>query len=215
MKLREPLYPTYESAPYTFEPAMSFAERIDVTQIEDERVRDIIEMERTVPVTIGIDNSIRPKIIDACGMTCTFCHNEGTPVAGAVDRLTLLPLPAYAGGRVSVFQETNGVDFVPGQMQADDTFKNSLIAMRESLGVSELHLTGGEPTLHRDLPGIVAMAKEAGYSIKMTSNGENGARHIAACAEAGLEKNQFQYFWYHPRRTCCRTTRKVRQYQKG
>ena len=26
------------------------------------------------------DRTLRVKIIDACGMTCTFCHNEGTPV---------------------------------------------------------------------------------------------------------------------------------------
>ncbi len=198
MKLRETPYITREVYKYSFEPAMSFAERIDVEQIDDERVRAIIEMERSVPVKVGIDNSIRPKIIDACGMTCTFCHNEGTPVAGAVDRATLLPLPTYTGGRVSVFQETNGVDFVPGQMQADETFRDSLIAMRESLGVSELHLTGGEPTLHRDLPALIAVAREAGYSVKMTSNGENGARHIAACAEAGLEKINFSIFGTTP-----------------
>ena len=34
-----------------------------------------------LPVHVQHDRTLRVKIIDACGMTCTFCHNEGTPVA--------------------------------------------------------------------------------------------------------------------------------------
>ena len=34
-----------------------------------------------IPVHVDKDTTLRVKIIDACGLTCTFCHNEGTPVA--------------------------------------------------------------------------------------------------------------------------------------
>ena len=34
-----------------------------------------------LPVHISRDRTLRVKILDACGLTCTFCHNEGTPVA--------------------------------------------------------------------------------------------------------------------------------------
>ena len=33
-----------------------------------------------LPTHIETDATLRVKILDACGMTCTFCHNEGTPV---------------------------------------------------------------------------------------------------------------------------------------
>jgi hypothetical protein len=33
-----------------------------------------------IPIFIDTDRTLRVKVIDACGLTCTFCHNEGTPV---------------------------------------------------------------------------------------------------------------------------------------
>lgn len=183
---------------YSYMPAPSVAEQMDIASIDDIRIRNLIELERTIPVRVGIDTSLRPKIIDKCGMTCTFCHNEGTPVASAHDSVTLLPLANYSGGRVSVFQEKNGVDFIPGMMRPDDSFKASLELMMATTGSRELHLTGGEPTLHKDLPEMIRLAAELGYSVKMTSNGENGKYHIRECAEAGLEKINFSIFGTTP-----------------
>lgn len=176
----------------------SFAELIDTDLVEDELVRDLIERERLIPVTIGIDRSLRPKVIDSCGLTCSFCHNEGTPVAAAFDKKTLLPLPIYKGGRVSVFEGSNGVDFIPGMMKPGEDFKKALATMMVLTGCNELHLTGGEPTLHRDLPELIREAIEIGYRVKMTSNGENGRHHIKECAVAGLEKINFSIFGTTP-----------------
>lgn len=176
----------------------SFAELIDMSNIEDELVRDLIEREKIVPVVIGIDRSLRPKIIDSCGLTCTFCHNEGTPVAASFNKKTLLPIPNYIGGRVSIFEQTNGVDFIPGTMKADEDFKKSLATMMVLTGSNELHLTGGEPTLHRELPQLIKAATEIGYRVKMTSNGENGRYRIKECAESGLEKINFSIFGTTP-----------------
>lgn len=39
----------------------SFADLIDTDVVEDEPTRDLIERERLIPVTIGIDRSLRPK----------------------------------------------------------------------------------------------------------------------------------------------------------
>ncbi len=176
----------------------SVCERISTRNLKPE-VAALIELEREVPVIIGMDTSLRPKILDSCGMTCTFCHNEGTPVAGTrLNGDILLPNPRYHGGRVSVFEDTNGVNFVPGTMQADETFAQSLSMMRESLGVQELHFTGGEPTLHRELPELVRIARNSGFTVKMTSNGENGSGVLRECAEAGLEKVNFSIFGTTP-----------------
>lgn len=110
-----------------------------------EAVTALIEAERQVPVQVDLDRSLRPKIIDACGLACTFCHNEGTPVA--VDTATPVSISSGPGrsGRVSVFAETNGVNFVPGRMLPDKDFSESLVLLRDGLGLSELHLTGGGP----------------------------------------------------------------------
>ncbi len=35
-------------------------------------VTELIENERKVPVMVGIDQSLRAKVIDACGMTCVI-----------------------------------------------------------------------------------------------------------------------------------------------
>ena len=86
---------------------LSFSEMIDLDSINDQDIKDLIIKERAIPVTISIDEGIRPKIIDSCGMTCSFCHNEGTSVASAYSKTTLLPNPRYRGGRVPIFEKTN------------------------------------------------------------------------------------------------------------
>lgn len=177
--------------------ARSLAETINVDD-EQDPIRELIELERRIPVKIGVDTSLRAKIIDSCGMTCVFCHNEGTPVASAYDKNTSLPLPRYRGGRVSIFENTNGVNFLPGKMNPDTDFMAVIIQMRDLLDCRELHLTGGEPTLHPELSGIVKIATEAGYKVKITSNGENGARHMKLLADAGVSKINFSIFGTTP-----------------
>jgi len=147
--------------------------------------------ENQVPVEISEDNSLRPKILDACGMACVFCHNEGTPVA-AVEKASGSHLHPSLG-RVSIYASTNGVNFLPGRMRPDADLTTALGALRDRVGVSELHLTGGEPTLHPELPEIIALARGAGMNVKMTSNGEN-PRAFERCAEAGLNRVIFSIF---------------------
>ncbi|MCZ1008670.1 hypothetical protein O1L68_19935 [Streptomyces lydicus] len=102
-----------------------------------------------VPVRVTVDRTLRVKVIDACGMTCTFCHNEGTPVSadnhedhagefGAAGR----------SGRVSIYLATNGARFITAPIFPDDTFHAALTQLRDVLDFNEVHLTGGEPTLH-------------------------------------------------------------------
>ena len=164
----------------------------------DDSVTQLIHAERQAPVQLGADRSLRAKVIDACGMTCTFCHNEGTPVA-ADERSTGVRMNASSlSGRVSVFAVTNGVNFIPGSMLADESFRGSLRSLHSRLDLNELHLTGGEPTLNKHLPDIVRVATQEGYSVKMTSNGENGARIIPSLASAGLVKVNFSIFGTTP-----------------
>jgi cyclic pyranopterin phosphate synthase len=36
---------------------------------------------KDIPKYVVKDRILKIKILDLCGMTCTFCHNEGTPVS--------------------------------------------------------------------------------------------------------------------------------------
>ncbi|HKR81601.1 MAG TPA: radical SAM protein [Candidatus Saccharimonadales bacterium] len=161
-------------------------------------VSRLVGAEREVSVTVNMDTSLRPKVLDACGMTCVFCHNEGTPVASDNKNRIIFLGSVGISGRVSVFSEANGVDFLPGKMMPDENFKSSLAVLKEGLGLNEMHMTGGEPTLHPELPQLISVAADQGYSVKMTSNGENGVRMIPACAEAGLKKVNFSIFGTTP-----------------
>jgi molybdenum cofactor biosynthesis enzyme MoaA len=153
-----------------------------------------------LPVTVNVDCTLRVKIIDACGLTCTFCHNEGTPVVA--DNLTRTPetfVPLGRTGRVSIYAATNGARFLPAPVLPDDDYRHALTALRDALGVSELHLTGGEPTLHTGLPQLVRLARHAGFRVRLTSNGEHGADQMQRCAEAGVERVNFSIFGTTPK----------------
>lgn len=174
---------------------------IDLNRVLDAaNIGALLLAEQDVPVEVTKDLSLRAKIIDACGLTCTFCHNEGTPVA-VDNRTTEVTIRGITGpsGRISVFSDTNGVNFIPGRMNPEDpNFAESLRIMRDEVGLRELHLTGGEPTLHTALPRLVEVARSIGYSVSMTSNGEKGTDKIANCADAGLGKINFSVFGTTP-----------------
>lgn len=156
--------------------------------------RELANKERSLPVTWGDDLTLRAKVTDHCGLACNFCHNEGTPVTA--DNRSGLPFVSGGGrtGRVSIYTGTNGVDFVAEDMQPDEEYREALTAMRDALRLDELHLTGGEPTLHTKLDGLVAVATEVGYSVGITSNGEAGRLAIPKAAAAGLQKVNFSIF---------------------
>ncbi|SEM73468.1 radical SAM protein [Lihuaxuella thermophila] len=146
-------------------------------------------------VYVEKNNSLRVKIIDLCGMTCTFCHNEGTPVVvDNLDRKAGEWTAEGKSGRVSIYTATNGVRFLPGMVIPDEEFTHSLNLLRDSLGLNELHLTGGEPTLHPQLTEIIQTARAYGFKVCMTSNGENGERVLSNCVKAGLDRVNFSIF---------------------
>lgn len=161
--------------------------------------RALIGIRDLVPVRVTMDRTLRVKVIDACGMTCTFCHNEGTPVAADNHAQTAGEFGAVGrSGRVSIYLATNGARFTAAPVFPDEMFRKALQELRDALGFEEVHLTGGEPTLHPKLSAIVSLAREEGYSVGVTSNGENGARVLPGCAKAGLDRVNFSVFGTSP-----------------
>ncbi|MFI0860373.1 radical SAM protein [Streptomyces smyrnaeus] len=159
----------------------------------------LTDVDSTVPVVVTTDRTLRVKVIDSCGMTCTFCHNEGTPVS-ADNRTHQIGafIPDGPSGRVSIYAATNGSRFLSAPVFPDEAFRHALTQLREALDFNEVHLTGGEPTLHPRLPQLIATAKECGYEVSVTSNGENGHRVLANCARAGLDHVNFSIFGTTP-----------------
>lgn len=152
-----------------------------------------------IPTHFEPDTTLRVKIVDACGLTCTFCHNEGTPVvvdnrSRQVGEFTV----TGASGRMSIYAATNGARFLPAHIPADDEFGRVLTDLREALGFTEVHLTGGEPTLHPAVAKLTRLAVNAGYRVGMTSNGEHGDRVLPDCAAAGLDRVNFSIFGTTP-----------------
>jgi cyclic pyranopterin phosphate synthase len=149
----------------------------------------------SLPLVVEKDTTLRIKIHDPCGFTCTFCHNEGTPVTGDNRRRPVGDfLSAGPSGRMSIYAKTNGATFLPAAVRPGPEFADALTALREKLELSEVHFTGGEPTLHPSLAELTRIASDAGYGVRMTSNGENGAKVIPAAARAGLRKVNFSVF---------------------
>lgn len=83
------------------------------------------------------------------------------------------------------------------------TFDEVVAALGQlrGIGVEEVMFTGGEPTLRKDLPEMVAAAREAGFSqIGMTTNGLSlGGTRIDRLLEAGLTEAvlSFEGFGVH------------------
>lgn len=153
-------------------------------------VRELVEQESNTPVRISVDKSLRIKATDNCGMTCSFCHNEGTPVSLAYQR--------DVNGRVSIYERTNGVNFTAYPIRPNNTYINTLKVMRQELSSEEIHWTGGEPTLNPQIVELTKIARDMGYSVKMTSNGETGAMCMQDLASAGLESVNFSIFGTTP-----------------
>ncbi|MEV6024097.1 radical SAM protein [Streptomyces sp. NPDC052036] len=127
------------------------------------------------------------KIIDACGLACSFCHNEGTPRRCAGPLRMRLHLPPHQRRRLPAGPDRRRRRLRPGprrraRQPADE----------------EVHFTGGEPTLHPNLPHLIAIARRLGLTVGLTSNGENGAAVMTDCATAGLDRINLSVFGTTP-----------------
>jgi cyclic pyranopterin phosphate synthase len=132
-------------------------------------------------------------------MACVFCHNEGTPVSA--DNVSKEPSEFTAAGkssRVSIYLGTNGADFVSGSVKPDIALQDAVRGIDGLVDIREIHLTGGEPTLHPQLPEIVRQLTDDGHEVKITSNGERFYAMAPQLKEAGLKKVVFSIFGTTP-----------------
>ena len=93
-----------------------------------------------------------------CNVNCPWCHNR----------------QLIAGGNAPPAPD-------PALTIAD---LDSFLASRRDF-LDGIVVTGGEPTIHADLPDFLSLIKSHGYRIKLDTNGSNPAV-LGACLQAGL-----------------------------
>lgn len=124
-----------------------------------------------------VDTAARVKITNRCPFSCSFCHNEGTevPASASYRRSTMLD------ERIKSFPDIE--DLNPSGACSVQLLAGQL----KDLGITTVHLTGGEPTSASDLPVIVRTLTSNGLIVKLTSNGQlRDVRLLDDLKRAGL-----------------------------
>src|SRR5437016_7552523 len=112
-------------------------------QIDPSEVADVPGRGGLVDTYGRIGDDLRVSVTDRCNFRCTYCM----PAEG---------LPWLPRADILTFEEIT-----------------RLAGVFEGLGVKEIKLTGGEPTIRREFPKLVAMVRTAypDLAISMTTNG--------------------------------------------
>ena len=109
--------------------------------------------------------TLRVSLTNACNLGCVYCVEE---TAGSKP---VNPIPETALQKPFTVQK----------------FLETIAALHRILGLETIRLTGGEPTLYRELLPLMHGIKQLEIpAIKMTTNGYLLAGKVAAYAEAGL-----------------------------
>jgi GTP 3',8-cyclase len=136
---------------------------IEPLQDQEQFVRTDVPAPRRGPLidTFGrIGDDLRVSVTDRCNFRCTYCM----PAEG---------LPWLPRGEILTFEEIV-----------------RLVGVFRGLGVREIKLTGGEPTIRREFVTLVAMLRAAhpGLAMSMTTNGFLLDRLAEPLARAGLDR---------------------------
>lgn len=122
------------------------------------------------PIETRRFNELRLKITNKCPYNCYWCHNEGS------------------GDRES--DEISDIKWSP---ELEDLINE----IRESLNISEIHFTGGEPTTNPELPLLVKNIKRLGFQAKITTIGAHSDRLISSI-ENGIDGINFSLYSLEP-----------------
>jgi cyclic pyranopterin phosphate synthase len=111
--------------------------------------------------------TLRVSLTQVCNLGCVYCVDESDKAAD---------IPAYAS-----------TDFLGKPALSTAQFADSIRLLHQILGLETIRLTGGEPTLYRELVPLVEAIHQIGVpAIKMTTNGSLLAQKITDLHKAGL-----------------------------
>lgn len=78
-------------------------------------------------------------------------------------------------------------NFQANQLRLDQELIDTLRRFKDHFGFTEVHFTGGEPTLHVQLSDMIAATSSLGMVPKMTTNGQGNLKTYEALLSAGLQ----------------------------
>jgi cyclic pyranopterin phosphate synthase len=113
-------------------------------------------------------HDLRISVTDKCNFRCTYC----------------MPKDVFGPG----------YKFLPQDSLLTFEEITRFAKISAQLGVEKLRLTGGEPTLRRDLPRLISMLAElrtpagAPLDLTLTTNGSTLVKHARALKDAGLNR---------------------------
>jgi cyclic pyranopterin phosphate synthase len=110
-------------------------------------------------------HELRVSVTDRCNFRCGYC----------------MPRDVFHDGHAFMSREQ--------VLTFEEIARLARVAV-EQLSVTKVRLTGGEPLLRRDLPGLVRMLAgiEGLHDLALTTNGHLLAEHARALADAGLHR---------------------------
>lgn len=66
--------------------------------------------------------------------------------------------------------------------------EKALLGFREKFGFTDVHYTGGEPSIHPQVVNYVKIAKQLGFTVKMTTNAQTKIKIYQDLVAAGLSE---------------------------
>ncbi len=133
---------------------------------------------KEIPQYKKAGGDVRLVLLTSCQSGCNFCHLEGNKTEDELGTLN----PALAGWK--------GKRGVPIGERFDNTVRPSdvdmTIKITRELGLSRVHLTGGEPTLHPDLFNIIDKLQSAGIEVGITTHGEISSKRLDKLISSGI-----------------------------
>jgi len=66
--------------------------------------------------------------------------------------------------------------------------ENTILAFRDKFGFNDVHFTGGEPSIHPKIVDYVSLAKQHGFTVKMTTNAQASTERFFDLVSAGLNE---------------------------
>lgn len=66
--------------------------------------------------------------------------------------------------------------------------EKALLEFRNKFGFTDVHYTGGEPSIHSQVVNYVRIAKQLGFTVKMTTNAQTGIKRYEELVAAGLSE---------------------------
>ena len=143
------------------------------------------ETTSTIPSQLKAGGDIRLVLATGCQSGCNFCHLEGHKSSDEIGQLN----PALVGWKDPNKKNIPLIDKLGNAVRSSDV--QAAIDITKKLGMDNIHLTGGEPTLHPDIIGIISRIKEEGLSVAITTHGEISPSKFDEILYSGVDSINF------------------------